>query len=92
LNIIETNNLFEQLESLREEGYKILCADLNGEDIFQFSRPDKSIIVFSNEAHGPSPGILSISDYIITIPGKGEAESLNVASASAVIISQLTRQ
>lgn len=80
------------LEILKSKGYKILCSDLDGENIFEFKAGQRSIIVFSNEANGPSPEILNLADKKLTIPSYGKAESLNVASASAVILSQLVRK
>ena len=80
---------FDSLSALKLIGYKIVTADLNRENIYNFSLPGKSIIVFSNEASGPSQNLLNISDHLITIPKYGNAESLNVACASAVILSQL---
>lgn len=44
----------------------------------------------ANESCGPSQELLKLSDEVITVPKLGEAESLNVASAAAVILSQLT--
>ncbi len=90
LNIYENVNI-SHLEELKEKGYCIICSDLRGEDLFDFSLPDKSIVIFSNEAHGPSKIIRELADHFIFIPKKGEAESLNVASASAVILGHLTR-
>jgi len=80
------------IEKLKSKGYKLLCADLNGENLFEYEKNNKNIIVFSNEANGPSAEILNISDTKLTIPSYGKAESLNVASASAVILSQLVRK
>jgi TrmH family RNA methyltransferase len=81
---------FENLLKLKKGGYKILCADLTGENIYDYQPPDKSIIIFSNEAEGPSQEMLSITGDKITIPKLGKAESLNVASASAVILALFT--
>ncbi|MBI1937618.1 MAG: RNA methyltransferase [Ignavibacteriales bacterium] len=91
LNIIEPENFYAALQNLKRDGYKILCADLNGEDIYELKKNSKTILVLANEANGPSPKILELSDKIVTIPRKGKAESLNVASASAVLFSELTR-
>jgi RNA methyltransferase, TrmH family len=90
LNVYENINT-EILIELKNKGYNIICADLEGEDIYNFDLPVKSIVVFSNEAHGPNEAILKLTDHIISIKKKGKAESLNVASASAVILSVLTR-
>jgi TrmH family RNA methyltransferase len=85
LNIFEDVS-FEKLLSIKKRGYKVLCSDLNGKNIYEYNLRGKSIITFSNEASGPSQQLIEISDDIITIPKKGKAESLNVASASAVIL------
>ncbi|HVO75365.1 MAG TPA: RNA methyltransferase [Ignavibacteriaceae bacterium] len=77
------------LLSLKNLKYKIITADLEGESIYSFTRPEKFVLVFSNEANGPSGSLLEISDEIIKIPKKGRAESLNVSAASAVILNQL---
>ncbi len=90
LNIYEDIQI-RQLEEFKGKGYHIICSDIQGEDVFDFRRPAKSLVVFSNEAHGPANNIRELSDHFISIPKKGEAESLNVASASAVILSYLTR-
>lgn len=88
LNIYE-NISMENLEELKRKGYKIICTDITGEDISEFTLPEKSLLVFSNEAHGPDYSIHELADHIISITKKGKAESLNVASASAVILNTL---
>lgn len=89
VSVIEVENFYEELKRLKEYNLKILIADLNGEDLYEFKKSDKSIVVFSNEAHGPSQELLNIADHVLTIPKKGKAESLNVASAAAVFLSEL---
>ena len=89
LNILENADKYLQL--LKEKGFKLICSDLDGKDILKFNKPGKSILVLSNESSGPSPEILRMADEKITIPGKGKAESLNVASAAAIILAQLTK-
>lgn len=80
----------EKLLKIKKLGYKILCSDLNGKNIYEYDLPSKSIIIFSNEASGPSQSIIEIADEKITIPKAGKAESLNVASAAAVILASFT--
>jgi TrmH family RNA methyltransferase len=88
-------NLFEevkpkQLNDLKETGFEILCADTEGENIFNYRCDKKKILILSSEAHGPSKEIEKLSDKKICIPKIGNAESLNVASASAVMLAILT--
>jgi TrmH family RNA methyltransferase len=91
LDIVESNNFIESLISLKSRGYKILCADITGTNIYRFKKRDKEVVVFSNEAKGPTRDLLKLADERITVPKKGKAESLNVASASAVILSEMKR-
>ncbi|MBS3944109.1 MAG: RNA methyltransferase [Melioribacter sp.] len=92
INVIEFENFYEELDQLKKSQYKILVADLKGEDLYSFSNSDRTVIVFSNEAHGPSQELLNRADHILTIPRKGKAESLNVASASAIILGEFSRK
>ena len=89
LNIYE-NISINDLATLKKNGYQIICSDLKGKDIFTFLIKNKSIITFSNESAGPSETIKNIADDFITIPQKGKAESLNVSTAAAIIISKIT--
>jgi TrmH family RNA methyltransferase len=91
LNIFEEVDLTILLNKLKKDGCKIICADLKGKNLFEYKPEEKSIIIFSNEAKGPSSEIINLADEIITIPKYGNAESLNVASASAVILAHLVK-
>ncbi|MFO7527046.1 MAG: RNA methyltransferase [Ignavibacteriaceae bacterium] len=88
LNIFENGEKY--LSDLKKNGFKIICSDLNGNSIFNFNKKGKTILILSSESAGPSPDLLNIIDEKITIPGKGKAESLNVASAAAIIIAEYT--
>ena len=78
------------LENLKANGYQVICSDIKGKNIFSYQTNKKSIITFSNESNGPSEMIRSLANEFITIPGKGRAESLNVSSAAAIILSRLS--
>jgi RNA methyltransferase, TrmH family len=91
LNIFEEKDFYNALKEQQRNGFVIICADLNGENLYTFNDKRKTILVLSNEANGPTDKLLEICDSKITIPKIGKAESLNVASASAVILSTLTK-
>lgn len=91
LNIIEDQEFYNSLHDLKKDNYDIVTADLDGENLYKFKKGKDIVIVFCNEANGPTQELLKITNRKITIPQKGKAESLNVASASAVILSELTR-
>ena len=86
--LVLADALSDRLAELKKM-YRIVVADLDGEDYRSF-RPDRSTaVVFSNEARGPSAELLALADGIATIPGSGSAESLSVATAAAVMLASL---
>src|SRR5664279_4301976 len=89
VNIYNETELSTFVEEYKKEGYRALCGDTEGENLYTFEAEGKDIVILASEAHGPSVDILRLSDHRITIPKYGQGESLNVASASAVILSRL---
>ena len=68
------------------EGQLYAC-DAGGKDIFQMKAPHEGIIVFGNESLGVSSEITHMVKDVFAIPGHNSlgAESLNVASAAAIV-------
>jgi len=91
VNIHISENIIGTLKTLQKKGKKVLCADMDGENIYTLEKEKTSVLVFCNEANGPSEKLLEIADSKITIPKFGEAESLNVATAAAVVIYEFTK-
>ncbi|MEN8192311.1 MAG: RNA methyltransferase [Bacteroidota bacterium] len=89
VNVYEAENFYSELDMLKNNGWEILCSDMDGDNIFSRKENKKVILILSNEAHGPTDEVLNLTDRIITIPKYGKAESLNVASAAAIMIAEL---
>ncbi|MCB9247101.1 MAG: RNA methyltransferase [Ignavibacteriales bacterium] len=89
LKIFENINLIEKLGELKKANYKIYFANMNGTNYSQINYKQKSVITFCNEAFGPTKELKDVCDEAITIPKKGNIESLNVSAAAAVILSKL---
>lgn len=90
--ILRTERFCDQLRSMKKKGFRLLTADMKGSNALSQRYEGNLIIALANEANGPSAELLSISDDSITIPKYGEVESLNVASAAAIIISRLIKR
>ncbi len=71
----------------------VFGAFLEGENIYKAKLPKKGVIVLGNEANGISAEIEKLVTDKITIPqfGHGNTESLNVAMASSIILSEFKR-
>ena len=79
-------------------GFLVTCdlpvyvATLEGENLYTATFPEDCVIVLGNEANGVSPEVTALANGAITIPRFGrrqQAESLNVAMAGAIIVSQI---
>ena len=79
------------------EGFLATCvlpiyvATLQGTNLYTTTFPEDCVIVLGNEANGVSPEVAALANNAITIPrfGKLQPESLNVAMAGGIIISQV---
>lgn len=67
---------------------------MEGDNIYKTTLPEEGIIVLGNEANGISKEIENLVSQKISIPRFGETqvtESLNVATATAIILSEFKR-
>lgn len=75
----------ELRELLAEKKIPLWAADCKGADFTQNSLPSSLALALGNEAHGLSEEIKKVAQ-IIGIPLLGDMESLNVASAGAILM------
>lgn len=69
-------------------------AYMDGVSVYSNKLPNKGVLIFGNEANGISDDIGSLIDEKISIPRFGdlqETESLNVATATAILLSEFKR-
>ena len=66
-------------------------AMLNGHNIYNTNFGREGLIVMGNEGNGLRPEIEAMISKAITIPRSGRAESLNVAIATALFCSEISR-
>ena len=65
---------------------------LEGENICSTALAANAIYILGNEGNGIRPEIKSLITNALHIPGRGNAESLNVSIAAAVLMSEITRK
>jgi len=79
---------------LQNASVPIFVADMDGLDVYKTKLPDSALLVLGNEANGISDEIKQLVTTKITIPRFGaiqQTESLNVATASAILLSEFRR-
>lgn len=66
-------------------------AMLQGKNYKQTEYPKDVILIMGNEGKGVRPEIEAFIDIPVTIPRFGKAESLNVATATAILLAEIIR-
>ena len=81
------------INRLKKEGIKVYSTSLEGSMYtYEVNFKVPFLLVIGNESSGVSSTIYSISDSLIKIPMIGDAESLNAAIASSIIMYESIRQ
>jgi TrmH family RNA methyltransferase len=94
-SITRVNVVYTDLEAyLDKTSLPVLGTFMDGENIYSESLPENGIIVMGNEANGISKAIENKVGHKIAIPRFGnlqQTESLNVATAASIILSEFRR-
>jgi RNA methyltransferase, TrmH family len=92
-SIARVSIFYEDLHAVINENrtVKIYAAALEGTSIYEMSPVKEGMIIIGNESKGISSDLLQPPVEKITIPRIGNAESLNAAMATGIIVSQLVR-
>ena len=72
----------------------IFIADMNGENVYTSKLPEEGVLVMGNEANGISETVSQLANHVLSIPRFGkmqQTESLNVATATAILLSEFRR-
>ena len=81
------------IQALHAAGFSLAATLVReGADLFNTALPDKLIYVMGAEQQGMHKGLANACDLRVSIPGTGAVESLNVASATAVFLSEWYRR
>ncbi len=88
-----TSDLVDLARRFREKGMPVYGTFLDGEDIYHAALRPEGLVVMGNEAAGIRPAVAAEVDARLLIPafGGSGAESLNVAVATAVTLSEFRR-
>ncbi|WP_020496368.1 TrmH family RNA methyltransferase [Sciscionella marina] len=91
--ILRAPTAADAAEQLSEAGYRLFGLASDGpEGLFEARFPDRAAFVLGGETSGVSAAVRAhIGDWL-SIPMPGEAESLNVSAAAAVLCFELVRR
>jgi tRNA G18 (ribose-2'-O)-methylase SpoU len=93
LPIVQSTDIVKDMQELSELGFTRVATvvdDQTAVDLAHFDAPARAAVVFGNEAQGISNHHLALCDARVTIPMRGEGDSLNVAVAAGIILHHFT--
>ena len=84
---------YTDLETLlrSDSAFPVYAATLNGQNMYDHQPLREGAILIGNESKGIDPRILELVKHRVTIPRLGQAESLNAAVATGILLSHLVR-
>jgi tRNA G18 (ribose-2'-O)-methylase SpoU len=86
--VFHVGRLAPELKRLKKSGVKVIVTHLGkkSKDIKDVDLSQDVCIIFGNEDKGVDRDVLAEADHAVKIPISGKVDSLNVASASAIIL------
>ena len=91
MNIIHSTQE-DALRVLKNNNFEIVSSFLNTENYYnEVNYKDKVALVIGNEANGVNDELIKESDTLVKIPIYGNAESLNAAISSAILMYEIKK-
>ena len=84
-------NMANAIDKLKENGFWICAADMDGQELWSSDLGGKLAIVIGNEGNGLSDSTSDLADEKIIIPMAGKLESLNAAMSAGILAYEASR-
>lgn len=89
-SIARVNVYYDEEETwLQKQDVPVYAASLSGDNLYTFPKTEKGILIIGNESKGIRKELMERATRLVTIPRRGEAESLNAAVATGILLSHL---
>ena len=90
--VAKVTNLSKTIEELKERGLWFVCADMDGERMYDLNLTGPIGLVIGNEGSGVSKLVKQHCDFVASIPMKGDIDSLNASVAAGALAYEIVRQ
>ena len=80
------------IDELKGRGLWFACADMGGDEMYKCNLTGAIGLVIGNEGSGVSRLVKEKCDYIVSIPMRGDIESLNASVATGILAYEIVRQ
>ena len=85
-------NVNRALDLLKQKGYWIYGADVEGETINRVSFSSKTVLVMGREGGGIRRLVKEHCDQLVSIPSQGHVDSFNVSVAAGILMYEIRRK
>jgi TrmH RNA methyltransferase len=93
LPIVRLGRSDNAIAQLQAAGFSVAATMVRGgQSLYASKLPDRLVLLMGAEQTGVDAALAQASSIKLLIPGSGAVESLNVASAASVLLSEWTRQ
>lgn len=90
--VAKVTNLGSTIDELKKEGLWFVCADMDGETMYDLDLKGPVGLVIGSEGEGVSRLVREKCDFTAAIPMKGDIDSLNASVAAGVLAYEIVRQ
>ena len=90
--VAKVANLTKTMEVLKKEGMWFVCADMDGQKMYQLNLRGPIGVVIGNEGEGVSRLVKEKCDFVASVPMFGDIDSLNASVATGVLAYEIVRQ
>lgn len=92
LPVARVGNLATTLDELKKEGLWIYGADMDGAPYCETDYSGPTALVIGSEGHGLGRLVKEKCDFIVSLPMKGQINSLNASVAAGILMYEVARQ
>ena len=93
VQFIDGGRISDSLPAFKAAGYQVVATSSNGgENLYKAALPDKMVLLMGPESTGLSEVLMDQADVLVKIPGSENVESLNVATATGILLGEYWRQ
>jgi len=92
VDVAQVTNVSRALEALKEAGFWVWGADLEGSPLGSLDASGKIAVVLGSEGSGIRQNVRRHCDGTFSIPMTGHVDSLNVASSASIIAWEIRRR
>ena len=90
--VAKVTNLVKAMEDLKKKGLWFVCADMDGDVMYDVNMKGPIGLVIGNEGEGVGRLVKDTCDFTARIPMKGDIDSLNASVAAGVLAYEIVRQ